>query len=252
MKSYELLLKNISEHYFNILTNNLVGIYVHGSIAFDCFNFEKSDIDFIVVVNHEITEETKLRLLKVLEDLRSKAPQKGFEMSVVLKKYCLDFEYPTPYELHFSNGWLKRYLENSLILCDNNHKADKDLAAHFTIIKQVGIVLCGVPVASIFGEVKKEYYVDSIKNDIKDAKLEILDNPIYIILNLCRVLAYLKDSLILSKAKGGEWGIHNLHQQYLDIIEKALYCYTHETTMTFNEETAFDYCNYMLSEIFQP
>jgi streptomycin 3"-adenylyltransferase len=250
MQKYELLLKTISEHYLTILTENLVGIYVHGSIAFNCFNFENSDIDFIVVVNNALTIETKLKLLEVLENLKNQAPQKGFEMSVILKKHCLDFKYPTPYELHFSNGWLERYLENPLVLCNDDYKTDKDLAAHFTIIKHVGIVLCGLPISNVFGDVKREYYIDSIKNDIEDSKSEILNNPIYIILNLCRVLAYLKDDLILSKAEGGEWGTHNLPEKYLYIVNKALYCYTHEATMTSDENIAFDYCDYMLSKIF--
>ncbi|MBF0777492.1 nucleotidyltransferase domain-containing protein [Streptococcus cuniculi] len=30
--------------------SNLVGIYVHGSLAYGCFSWEQSDIDFLVVV----------------------------------------------------------------------------------------------------------------------------------------------------------------------------------------------------------
>ena len=36
--SYMDLIKEIVREYKNILRDNLVGIYVHGSIAFNCFN----------------------------------------------------------------------------------------------------------------------------------------------------------------------------------------------------------------------
>ena len=44
-----------------------------------------------------------------------------------------------------------------------------------------------------FDDVPIRDYIDSIWNDIADAEDEITDNPMYIILNLARVLAYVKD-----------------------------------------------------------
>ena len=90
---------------------------------------------------------------------------------------------------------------------------DKDLAAHFTITKKYGIVLYGADIDSVFGEVPKMDYIDSILSDIEEANEEILENPIYITLNLCRVAAFLKDGLITSKKQGGEWGKENLDLQ---------------------------------------
>lgn len=83
---------------------------------------------------------------------------------------------------------------------------DKDLAAHFTIIKKYGIALYGMDIEKVFGNVPKEDYIDSIMCDIEEADEEILENPVYIILNLCRVAAFLKDGAITSKKQGGEWG----------------------------------------------
>lgn len=40
------LLNRIKISYQNILKDGLVGIYVHGSIAFECFHWDQSDIDF--------------------------------------------------------------------------------------------------------------------------------------------------------------------------------------------------------------
>ncbi|MCM0650308.1 DUF4111 domain-containing protein [Clostridium swellfunianum] len=248
--NHKTILNIIAEKYKQILGNNLIGIYVHGSIAFNCFNWNKSDIDFLVVVNEKLTQETKISLLEVLEQLRSQSPPKGLEMSVVLKEYCTTFIYPTPYELHFSKAWLERYLENPVLLCDDNFKTDKDLAAHFTIIRDVGITLCGMPIKEVIGDVPKEYYIDSIKMDIKNAKIEIVENPVYITLNLCRVVAYIRDNLIVSKEQGGNWGLSNLPIEHSDIINQALNSYKSQEKMVVNKIEAQKFCEFMLVQIF--
>lgn len=134
---YRKLLKKISYAYQQILNHNLVGIYIHGSIAFGCFNWNNSDIDFIVVVERPLSQQIKLELLEVLEKYVSKAPPKGLEMSIVLKSHCNHFVCPTPYELHFSNdSRLNKYLANPSLFSRN--AVNFDLAAHFTVIRHVG------------------------------------------------------------------------------------------------------------------
>ncbi|MCR1949851.1 DUF4111 domain-containing protein [Clostridium sp. DSM 100503] len=247
--NYEEVLKCISKEYKNILRDNLIGIYVHGSIVLNCFNFDKSDIDYIVVVNKPLTEDIKLKLMDITIELNKQAPPKGLEMSIVLKEYCTNFIYPTPFELHFSNRHVDWYNNDSKDYCEKMIGFDKDLAAHFTIIKNAGIVLYGLPINQVFAEVPREDYLDSIKNDISEAKSEIYDNPVYIILNLCRVLAYVRDNLNLSKKQGGEWGICNLNRCYHKIINEALYSYKTNEIMKVDEEEAKRFCEYMLNEI---
>ena len=53
------LLAIIKREYSTILREKLVGIYVHGSIAFGCFNWARSDIDFLVVVNESLSQVEK-------------------------------------------------------------------------------------------------------------------------------------------------------------------------------------------------
>lgn len=103
--SVQELLNCVKKDYQDILGQQLTGIYLHGSLAFGCFNTLKSDLDFIVVVQSKLSLVAKLALLHVLEKYHPIAPQKGFEMSVVLVSDCRHFCYPTPYELHFSNMW---------------------------------------------------------------------------------------------------------------------------------------------------
>ena len=85
--------------------------------------------------------------------------------------------------------------------------------------------------------------------DIEDAETDIITNPTYIVLNLCRVLAYKKEGLILSKKEGGDWGLKNLSEKYRALILQALGEYTADEAEEWNEADAKEYAQYMLEEI---
>lgn len=252
---YISILERIKDQYSEILKENLVGIYVHGSIAFHCYNSMKSDIDFLVVVNTIPTLEQKMRLIQVLLGLTKVAPPKGLEMSVVLKEVCQHFVYPTPFCLHFSNLHLKRCQEELMNFCETMNGNDPDLAAHFTVTKAVGYPLVGAPIDEVFGEIPKQDYLDSIKLDIENAVEEVSKNPVYIILNLCRVLAYISLEQVMSKEQGGEWGIHHVPEKYREIVEAALREYRDESetkiATVFDEHKTKEFANYMLRCIFK-
>lgn len=187
--------------------------------------------------------------MDMIVSLNDGAPAKGIELSVIRSKYCKKFVYPTPFNLHFSNTHLKWYRNNPTEYIEKMNGTDCDLAAHFVITKNRGIVLYGKAISDVFGEIPSEAYLDSIKNDIIDAQDEVMDNSVYIILNLCRVLAYVQDNLVLSKKEGGEWGIKNIHCKYHGLIKAALECYNSDQKMILNHSLAVEYCRYMKNSI---
>ncbi len=242
----EEILNRISEKYNKILKNNLVGIYIHGSLAFQCFRWDKSDIDFLAVTQRVPSLKEKMQLIQILLELEPLAPPKGLEMSVVLEKYCQKFVYPTPFELHFSNNYLERCKSNLEQYCIQMNGTDKDLAAHFTVTKKVGYALCGKDIDAVFGDVPKADYLDSIKYDIKEAQYEIFDNPIYYILNLCRVCAYENEDLILSKEQGGIWGLKKLPSVYAPVIDAAVKSYTENREFEADNILIKEFVEYMI------
>ena len=132
-----------------------------------CFHPEKSDIDLIVVVSENLSDDQKGLLMQNIVLLNEEAPAKGLEISVVKKEFCKPFVYPTPFELHFSRDHLQRYLNNPADYIEKMHGVDKDLAAHFTVINHYGIVLWGEKIEDVFSEVPKQDYADSIYCDIE-------------------------------------------------------------------------------------
>ena len=95
MNEKELLLA-IKTRFQTVLGKTLTGIYIHGSLAFGCFHWERSDIDFLVVVKEPMSQTEKEALLCELLILDKNAPPKGLEMSVLLERDCRIFCYPTP------------------------------------------------------------------------------------------------------------------------------------------------------------
>jgi len=169
--------------------------------------------------------------VETLLRLDESAPEKGFEMSVVREADCRSFRHPMSFSLHFSNFHKARCAADPAAYCESMHGEDPDLAAHCTVVRAVGIPLCGKPVKEVFGEVPREAYLDSLWGDIAEAEEDILENPVYVILNLCRVAAYLQDSVVLSKRDGGLWGLVHLPEHWHDLIRQALTAY--ETGMEY-------------------
>ncbi|HEM3643049.1 TPA: nucleotidyltransferase domain-containing protein [Streptococcus suis] len=113
------LLNEICIIFQNELEENLVGIYLHGSLAMDSFTWETSDVDFLVVVEHSLTQIEKIRIIQSLYTLLPKSPPKGLEMSIVLKNCLKPCDYPVPYELHFSNMHIQTIHDNIEKYCYN-------------------------------------------------------------------------------------------------------------------------------------
>ncbi len=232
-----------------ILKDNLVGIYLHGSAVMGCFNPAKSDLDLIVVVREPMTDADKRSFMDMVVELSNKGPAKGIEMSVVRQGVCKPFAYPTPFELHFSAAHLDWYKNDPTDYIFKMKGEDKDLAAHFMIINHRGKCLCGASIKETFVDVPVRDYIDSIWNDIANAEDEITDTPMYIILNLARVLAYLKDGLVLSKKEGGEWAHSNIPEIYHSLVINALKEYAEEADITYDMSHAKDYAKYMVDQI---
>lgn len=249
MQQMDSLLQEFVEGSKRILRDDLVGVYLHGSAVMGCFNPEKSDIDLIVVADRPLSDPVKRAFMEMVVEYNGLGPAKGIEMSVVLRKACRPFVYPTPYELHFSAGHLASYREDPEGYIRRMKGVDKDLAAHFTIIRDRGRCLYGAPIEDVFEEVPRRDYLDAIWYDVENAPEEITHHPMYLTLNLARVLAYTEKGLILSKKEGGQWAIENLPPEYHPLIRGALREYTESASVVYEEALAQKYAAYVMGRI---
>ena len=66
MSGFECLLDDFVQQSRNILEDNLVGIYLHGSAVMGCFNNQKSDIDLLIVIKDDISNEVKRQYMDMV------------------------------------------------------------------------------------------------------------------------------------------------------------------------------------------
>ncbi len=246
---YDSLLTQFSDAAQSAFSDRLTGVYLHGSAAMNCFNPVVSDLDLIVVVDGGITDDEKRRFITDVVRLNESAPAKGIEMSVVSLDSCRNFTHPSSYLLHFSPAHLDLWRRDPDEYLDRLCGTDRDLAAHFTVIRKYGRVLFGSPIADVFGEVLRDDYIDSLLYDCENARDDILENPPYCILNLCRILAYLRTDAVLSKKSGGEWGLKLLPERYHPLISAALNEYSTGERSVYSQSLSVSFALFMLSEI---
>ena len=245
------LINEFAEQSHSILQDNLTGIYLHGSSVMGCFNPEKSDLDFIIVIKKPLSDSVKKAYLDMVVKYNALGPKKGIEMSIVLQNVCNPFVYPTPYELHFSAGHLDWYRSDPDEYIEKMNGTDKDLAAHFTIINKRGKCLYGSPIKEVFAEVPSCDYMDSIWYDVEGAVEEITEYPMYLTLNLARVLAYKEDGLVLSKKEGGEWALEHLPSEYRPLITDAMREYSENAEIVYDDVLAKRYAEHVIRKLTQ-
>jgi streptomycin 3"-adenylyltransferase len=147
----------------------------------------------------------------------------GVEMSVVTAAAAAAAAHPMPYELHFSLA-----LADAVRVGTHEHRADAvdpDLAAHITVARARGISLWGPPAAEVFAPMAWMYYRDAVETDIDWALApgRVSGNPVYLVLNACRLLQMdaLGEGTITSKEEGALWAMEAL-PAYRPLLAAAL------------------------------
>ena len=208
-----------------LLGKTLVGVYVHGSLALGGFTWAGSDVDVLIVVSAEPPFDVRRELIRRFLDLEMICPRKGLELSIVLETDCREIRPSVPYCLHYSGAWREAYLRDLDETLRELHGEDPDLPAHFAVVNRACIRLCGKEQAEVFAEVPPELYRESILFDIGNAAEDIFAHPVYVTLNLCRAIAFVRDGLILSKLDGAEWALRHLPERFAPLIGHAADCY---------------------------
>ena len=201
-------------------------------------------------LKEKINSETKQFIWDKMLENEQLFPKKGFEFSVVLEDNCRNIKHPIPYELHGSRDWIERYKEDKTIVINDDYKVDPDLASHFNVINVPNDKMdFGKPSKEVFSKVPKEYIIDSNYSDTLDCVEEIVNNPVYCILNLCRFYALIRDDLTLSKYDGGKWALENMDSNYNDVIKNAMEDYLSDTNNSYDNTRLKEFAGEAISLI---
>jgi len=220
------------------LLDNLTGIYLHGSLAMNSYFPPKSDLDFIIVVDNNLGAESAKDLNQSIARYAETRPTMGsIECSVITCETAKNVSGDMPYELHYSETWHQRILDDQ-VTYDPTY-TDPDLPAHLMCVKRRGICLYGQPIDMVFSDVDWDNFIRAVLDDfdwiIDDNN--ICESPYYGVLNICRTLQILteRNQKYLSKYEGAMWGITNLPKEYTPLIRQALLIYCSNAKIPENE-----------------
>lgn len=215
-----------------IVAQNLVGIYLHGSLAMGCFNPQRSDIDLLAVTHSGMALDVKRELGHLL--LARSGDPHPLEISFLREQDLQPWQYPTPFDLHYSEMWREQYRQHlqgdEWRTWNGRQYRDPDLAAHITLTLHRGIRLQGRPISEVFPPVPREDYVASLLSDCEGARDEIAESPVYGVLNMCRVYWYLLADRISSKDEAAVWAIGYLPRAFQGLVARALQAYRGQGT----------------------
>jgi hypothetical protein len=207
------------------LKENLVGIYLVGSLASGDFDLD-SDVDFLVVTNRELTEAD----MKPLQDIQIRMftmdcyPARHLEGSYISLTDLNDWSTVGKKELYyFDNG------------STNYECATHDNQWHVRwILRQRGITLVGpkpekivkpIPVNAMLDEVRATMLrcVEVFEAEI-DRPLNFCNSRFgqsFFILTCCRMLHTLHTGTVQSKKAGMEWARQYVDPRWIELIDQA-------------------------------
>ena len=213
-----------------IMNDNFIGFYLHGSLAMGGFNPLSSDLDVLVVTHESLKIETKRKLANLY--LNSSTKPYPIEISFLTKFQLHNWQHPYPYEFHYSEFWRDRYevdlFEKRFTYLSEDIKTDPDLAAHITIMNYRGICIEGSSISEVFPRIPSSDFLSSIKGDYEGCLANIVDDPIYCSLNMLRVFWYVKEGVISSKQEAGNWGLTSLPDEMNGTMQKIINSYQSE------------------------
>lgn len=244
--------KNVWE---KALGDDLIGIYIHGSLALTCFVEATSDIDILVVVKRHIKRNERLMIAEAIIKLDQKPCP--LEMSAIRIDDLSNKVFPVICQFHYSDYWTTSYqqvlnkdVESNYIL-DHDFE-DSDIASYIEVINQCGITLCGQEITSVFPKIDKKIFWDSISADVDDFEFDNY-NPRYFasnILILGRILSFKVEKKVLSKYESSLWLLSYLPTEYHYIIENAIRVwFQNEGTMDYKKEDLEHLKAYLISKI---
>lgn len=215
------ILFEISNNIKNILGENLIGLYLFGSLTYGDFNPDSSDIDLVTIINKSLNHH-ELGLVKQLHKQVEGHYQKWSDRlecsytPVDMLKNILPPKEPRPYygggifydEAPYGNEWII-----------NNH-----------LLYEHGIPLIGPDLKELINpidiiEVQKACIRDLFQEwEPKIMDLAWLDNShyqAYFVMNLCRILYTVMCGATGSKKISAEWVKNKFGLPWKNLIETA-------------------------------
>jgi hypothetical protein len=218
-KALEQLLTSISQ----VLGNQLVGMYLYGSLSGGDFDLESSDIDFLVVTTSSLSDKT----IADLETMHHRIWESGSKWAPKLEG-----SYIPKREIRKHNprsGPCPTVNESRFYL----DKRGSDWIIQRHIVREQGVVLAGPDPKTLIDPVSAQDLRRAVKGVLNEWWFPMLEDPTwlrehgseyhaYTILTMCRALYTLENGTIVSKPVAARWVQGKLGEHWSRVIDQAL------------------------------
>jgi len=212
----EAQIEQLAERIRDVLGDDLVGAYLHGSAVLGGLR-PRSDIDMIAVVERRMTPEQKRGVVDVLLELSGRP--RPIELDVVVQSEIKPWRYPPRTDFHYFE--LRRSDFESGNLEPWSPEADKELASVVTMALAGDTSLYGPPPAEVFDRVPRRDYIDAILKDTATVDEYLEWDTRNVVLTLPRIWSAIATDEVHSKDSAAAWALARLPEEHRPVLERA-------------------------------
>jgi hypothetical protein len=203
-----------------ILADQFVGLYLYGSLSSGDFDQDRSDVDFVVVTNEEVSESAFQQLALMHSHLAAGG-------SKWAKK--LEGAYIPQHSLrrHDRADAPHPFLNEGVFRIET---LTSDWIIQRFVIREQGIVVAGPDPKTLIDPIQPPDLQNAVRGVLRQWWLPQLQQPsrlhergyqAYAVLTMCRALYTLRHGAIASKPVSAEWTRKSLDLQWKGLIERA-------------------------------
>lgn len=204
----------------NSFGNKIFGVYLYNSIALGAFDINKSDIDFITILNEEFTNEEIVRLKTIHRELNDKFKYaKRMEgMYITMDKIVNINADITPY-IYFANKSLHDYGYYDINYVTWWTLKNNSIGINSPDINNLKLNVEWINIIDTMNYNLNRYWKNKMNNNfifLTDYWVE------FSVLTLCRILYTLEHKEIISKTESAKYQMNNLPDNFRLVIQEAL------------------------------
>jgi len=213
------LLNTLLNYLSEILGNQLIGVYLHGSLALNDFKPDRSDIDLVVVTKNILPDD----ILEKLKEIHQKITSSNSSYAKRIECIYIPIES------------LKNYKEeNAYFPClhiGGDFYTDGFGLLEKHVLREKGIVIQGPEPKSFIKPVSANELKRAALNSLKEwwlpklkdhSKLKADDYQVYAILTMCRALYTIQRGEITSKTAASQYAKQIFDHKWIELIDEAL------------------------------
>jgi hypothetical protein len=205
-----------------VLGDHFIGMYLDGSLAIGDFDPDKSDIDFVVVTDSEISSDTFEALKTSHARLASGASKwaRELEGSYISQRALRHDRWPAAHP----------YIDRGSVLAMVRPESGY-WPIHRHVVREHGVVLAGPPPQTLIDPVHPEELREAVRGILREwwrpmlSEGPLLQNGFYrcyAVLTMTRMLYTLRYGEIVTKPIAGRWAQGAFDGRWTPLIQHAL------------------------------